>query len=251
MNRPIWVPDPSMVAETQIAKLMESLNRPIDIKQQESSIRDFVRWSQQNPQDFWPAVFDDLGVVWSQPYQQVVDLQKGPEWADWFQGGVTSIALNCVDVPAVEIPDQLALVAEDESGNDRRWTFHEVSVEVNRLANLLRRLGVEKGDRVACLMPMVGEVVFAMLATMKVGAIFIPIFSGYAPPAVRERLIDSGSRLLFTADFGMRRGQQFPLKDMPIWRLRVLSLCSTWSSCNEGTAARRWRRVEMSGGRNR
>lgn len=213
MNQPIWSPNPETVGKTRVAQLMESLGQPIDPDRQEQSIRDFVRWSQQHPEQFWPGVFDDLGVVWSRPYDRVVDLAEGPEWADWFPGGVTSIALNCVDVPAAENPNQLALVAEDESGNDRRWSFLEASVEINRLANLLRMLGIEKGDRVACLMPMVGEVVFAMLATMKIGAIFIPIFSGYAPPAVRERLIDSGCRLLFTADFGLRRGQQIPLKE--------------------------------------
>ncbi|MEC9475878.1 MAG: AMP-binding protein [Planctomycetota bacterium] len=213
MNRPIWVPDPDTVGKTRIAQLMASLGQAIDEEQPESSIRQFVRWTQKNPEQFWPAVFDDLEVVWSKRYHKVLDLQKGPQWADWFQGGMTSIALNCVDVPAAESPDRLALVAEDEAGDDRRWTFHEASVEINRLANLLRKLGIERGDRVACLMPMVGEVVFAMLATMKVGAIFIPIFSGYAPPSVHERLVDSGSRLLFTADLGMRRGKQFPLKE--------------------------------------
>ena len=213
MTQPIWMPDPDMVEQTRIAKLMQSSGRPIDRQRVDSSIREFVRWSQRDPHHFWPAVLEDLGVVWSRPYEQVVDVTNGPERADWFVGGQTSIGLNCIDVPATQVPDQLALIAEDESGNARRWTFLEASQEINRLANLLRHLGIERGDRVACLMPMVGEVVFAMLATMKVGAIFIPIFSGYAAPAVRERLVDSGSRLLFTADFGMRRGKQFPLKE--------------------------------------
>ncbi|MEE2856236.1 MAG: AMP-binding protein [Planctomycetota bacterium] len=213
MNEPIWSPDPDGLERTRVAQLMKAVGRPIDPQRTDASIRDFVRWSQQEPQQFWPAVLDDLGVIWSKPYEQVVDLTGGHERADWFVQGETSIGLNCIDVPAVEMPDQLALIAEDESGEVRRWTFLQASVEINRLANLLRQLGIQRGDRVACLMPMVAEVVFAMLATMKVGAIFIPIFSGYAAPAVRERLVDSASRLLFTADFGMRRGKRFPLKD--------------------------------------
>jgi acetyl-CoA synthetase len=191
---------------------MQSVGLPLDPDDLEGSVRHFIRWSQQHPEAFWPAVMEDLGVVWTRPYQQVVDLSSGPEWADWFRGGETSIVLNAVDIPAAEIPDQLALVAEDESGESRRWTFEEASFEIDRLAQLLVQLGVGRGDRVACLMPMVGEVVFAMLATMKIGAIFIPIFSGYAPPSVRERLTDSGAMVLFTADVGSRRGQPFPLK---------------------------------------
>ena len=212
MSLPIWQPDRDQVSRTQVAGLMQSVGLPLDPDDLEGSVRHFIRWSQQHPEAFWPAVMEDLGVVWTRPYQQVVDLSSGPEWADWFRGGETSIVLNAVDIPAAEIPDQLALVAEDESGESRRWTFEEASFEIDRLAQLLVQLGVGRGDRVACLMPMVGEVVFAMLATMKIGAIFIPIFSGYAPPSVRERLTDSGAMVLFTADVGSRRGQPFPLK---------------------------------------
>ena len=212
MSLPIWQPDRDQVSQTQVAGLMRSVGLPLDPDDLEGSVRHFIRWSQQHPEAFWPAVMEDLGVVWTRPYQQVVDLSSGPEWADWFRGGETSIVLNAVDIPAAEIPDQLALVAEEESGESRRWTFEEVSFEIDRLAQLLVQLGVGRGDRVACLMPMVGEVVFAMLATMKIGAIFIPIFSGYAPPSVRERLTDSGAKVLFTADVGSRRGQLFPLK---------------------------------------
>ncbi|MDE0959438.1 MAG: AMP-binding protein [Planctomycetota bacterium] len=212
MSLPIWQPDREQVTHTHVARLMQSVGMPIDPDDLQGSVRKFISWSQQQPEAFWPAVLDDLGVVWSRPYQQVVDLSAGPEWADWFPGGETNIVLNAVDIPAAEIPDQLALVAEQESGESRRWTFEEVSLEIDRLAQLLVGLGVQRGDRVACLMPMVGEVVFAMLATMKVGAIFIPIFSGYAPPSVRERLVDSSAKILFTADIGNRRGKQFSLK---------------------------------------
>ncbi|MDE0957020.1 MAG: AMP-binding protein [Planctomycetota bacterium] len=212
MSLPIWQPDRDQVSRTQVAGLMQSVGLPLDPDDLEGSVRHFIRWSQQHPEAFWPAVMEDLGVVWTRPYQQVVDLSSGPEWAEWFGGGETSIVLNAVDIPAAEIPDQLALVAEDESGDSTRWTFEEASFEIDRVAQLLVQLGVGRGDRVACLMPMVGEVVFAMLATMKIGAIFIPIFSGYAPPSVRERLMDSGAKVLFTADVGSRRGQLFPLK---------------------------------------
>jgi len=212
MSESIWHPDPEQLMSTRVADLMTTVGMPIDPEDVGGSVRRFVRWSQQQPERFWPAVLDDLGVVWSRGYSQVVDLSDGPEWADWFPGGETNIAMNCVDIPAAQMPDDLALVAEDEEGNSRRWNFSEADREIQKLAQLLSQLGIERGDRIACLMPMVGEVVFAMLATMKVGAVFIPIFSGYAPPSVRERLEDSGARLLFTADVGNRRGRRFDLK---------------------------------------
>ena len=213
MTSACWKPDRDKILETNVANLMQRVGQPIDLDDVSGSVRRFIRWSQEQPELFWPAVLDDLGVVWSRRYQQVMDRSQGPQWCDWFVGGETSIALNCLDIPAAESPDELALVAEQEDGNSRRWTFQEAAYEVDRLAQLLVNLGVNRGDRVACLMPMVGEVVFAMLATMKVGAVFIPIFSGYAAPSVRERLEDSGARVLFTADVGMRRGQHFQLKE--------------------------------------
>ena len=89
-----------------------------------------------------------------------------------------------------------ALIAEEEDGRVRSYDFATLAAEVARLANALRRLGVQPGDRVACYLPMIAEVVTAMLATHAVGAVFIPIFSGYAPPAVRERLTEAIEREL-------------------------------------------------------
>jgi acetyl-CoA synthetase len=103
-------------------------------------------------------------------------------------------------------------VAETEDGDVRSFTFAEVARQVGRVGNALKACGVQPGDTVACYMPMVAEVVFAMLATQKIGAIFIPVFSGYAPPALRERLDDAAVKVLFTADGSMRKGQPFALK---------------------------------------
>lgn len=213
MPRTVWTPPAGSHEGTRIAGLMAHLQRPIDVADAQSSIADFIAWSQENPEPFWRGVMEDLGIVFSKPFDKVLDISNGPEWADWFVGGETSIALNCIDIPAAETPDRLALIAETEDGDIRRWTFGEAAREVDRVATALISLGVGRGDSVACYMPMVAEVVFAMLATMKVGAIFIPIFSGYAPPAVRERLIDGEVKLLFTADIALRRGKAFPLKE--------------------------------------
>ncbi len=210
--KPIWSPSSNVIESSQIARWMEVLGRPLNTQQPEVAVSQLIEWSQSEPEAFWDALMKDLGVVWSTPYEKVLDQSKGPEWADWFVGGRTNLALNCVDLPATETPDRLALIGEEEDGTVRRWTFAEVADEVDRWAAALRHRGIEPGDRVGCLMPMVAEVAIAMLATMKVGAVFIPIFSGYAAPSVRERLEDAGAKCLFTADLGYRRGTAFDLK---------------------------------------
>src|SRR5690606_6494299 len=165
---------------------------------------------------------------WYREYETTLDTSRGNAWADWFIGGETNIALNCVDRhlgsgsvssgTGETVPDPLsranqpALIAETEDGNVRQFTFAELAVQVNRVANALKSCGIEQGDTVACYMPMAAEVVFAMLATQKIGAIFIPVFSGYAPPALRERLEDAEVKVLFTADGSMRRGEPFSIK---------------------------------------
>ncbi|MBA4683409.1 MAG: AMP-binding protein [Planctomycetes bacterium] len=210
--KPIWSPSSDVIESSQIARWMEVLGRPLDPQQPEVAVSQLIEWSQNEPEAFWDGLMKDLGVVWSTPYEQVLDLSKGPEWANWFVSGRTNLALNCVDLPATETPDRLALIGEEEDGTVRRWTFAEIADEVDRWAAALRHRGIQPGDRVGCLMPMVAEVAIAMLATMKVGAVFIPIFSGYAAPSVRERLEDAGAKCLFTADLGYRRGTSFDLK---------------------------------------
>jgi acetyl-CoA synthetase len=150
---------------------------------------------------------------WDQPYQRLLDRSRGNAYADWFVGGRTNIVSNCVDRHAAGASaHKTALIAEAEDGSVREWTFVQLDQDICRLANAISALGVQPGDRVACYMPMVGEVVLAMLATQKVGAIFIPIFSGYAPKAVRERLEEAEVKLVFTADASLRRGKAFGLK---------------------------------------
>lgn len=210
--KPIWTPSTEEIDKSQIVRWMGELGRTVDSGNPHPAVTELIRWSQEEPSEFWDALMKDLGVVWSTPYERVLDDSRGAAWTDWFVGGRTNLALNCVDLPATENPEGLALVGEEEDGTVRRWTFGEVADEVDRWAAALRQRGIEPGDRVGCLMPMVAEVAIAMLATMKVGAVFIPIFSGYAAPSVRERLEDAEAKCLFTADLGYRRGKAFDLK---------------------------------------
>ncbi|MGD8860401.1 MAG: AMP-binding protein [Myxococcales bacterium] len=211
----VWKPDRARIERAHVTRLMGNLGfaiDPADPAQVAARARAFVERSRRDIEWFWDAAVGDMALQWQRPYDRLLDSSRGNAWADWFIGGQTNIALNCVDRHVQAQPEKLALIAETEDGHVRRFTYAELGREVDRLAALLRSLGVTLGDRVACYMPMVAEVVFAMLATQKLGAIFIPIFSGYAPPAVRERLEEAGVRLLFTADGSMRRGKPFSLK---------------------------------------
>ncbi len=212
----VWKPTPEIIENANITRLMRRLSYEVDPQrpgQAAAAARAFVRRTQEDPPGFWDAALRDMETAWFKPYTATFDNSNGNAFADWFIGGETNIALNCVDRWVEAAGSRTALVSETEDGVVREFTFAQLAHHVNRTANALKQCGVKQGDTVACYMPMVAEVVFAMLATQKLGAIFVPIFSGYAPPAVRERLEDAEVKVLFTADGSMRRGQPFSIKE--------------------------------------
>ncbi|MGH2405079.1 MAG: acetate--CoA ligase [bacterium] len=171
------------------------------------------RRSVEDPAWFWGAVAADLGMEWMRPYRQVLDTSRGIAWARWFAGGQTNLVLSCLDrhVRAGR-GDLPAIVWEGEDGAVRTLTYEELSEEVGRLAGALRGLGVGRGDVAGVFMPMMPETVIATLALSKIGAIYVPIFSGFAASAVASRLADCGARLLFVADGFTRRGHVVEMK---------------------------------------
>jgi acetyl-CoA synthetase len=171
------------------------------------------RRSIDDPDWFWPAVLDDLGIEFYQPYTQILDSSRGPAWPRWCVGGVLNIVHNCLDKwigTPVEI--RTAIRWEGEEGATRSLTYGELFRQVNQCANAMETLGVNKGDRVALFMPMCPELVIAFFATIKRGAIVLPLFSGYGAEAVASRLRDADATLLVTADGYYRRGQPVAMK---------------------------------------
>ncbi|HEX2700598.1 MAG TPA: AMP-binding protein [Acidimicrobiales bacterium] len=159
------------------------------------------------PEWFWDAVVRFLDVPFATPYASVLDTGNGPEWATWFNGGRLNVAEVCLDRHAAARPDGPALVWEGEDGEVRRWTWAELRAEADGLAALLSERGVGLGDRVGVFLPMLPETVAALFGIMKVGAVFLPLFSGYGAPAVADRLADAGAKALVTADGTVRRGR--------------------------------------------
>ncbi len=143
----------------------------------------------------------DRGLVWNEPV------------ASWFEGGLTNISYNCLDVHlAAGKGDQLAVIWEGEPGEQRRLTYAELHREVCRFANGLKSLGIQKGDVVSIYMPMIPELAIAMLACARIGAVHSVIFGGFSAEAIADRNNDAGARAIVTADGGWRRGKILHLK---------------------------------------
>ncbi|MCA9878112.1 MAG: AMP-binding protein, partial [Thermomicrobiales bacterium] len=165
-----------------------------------------------DPAWYWGAVAEDLELVWSTPYRDVLDLAPGAPWAEWFTGGGFNYVANALDRHAEATPDRVAIIWEGDDGAVRRLTFGELLAETNRLANTLRELGVQRGDRIGVFLPMLPETVTAVLALGKLGAVFLPMFSGFGADALGSRLRDGEATLLITSDEALRRGKAVPMK---------------------------------------
>ena len=200
----IWEPSPELVERANVTRLARRLGA--------DGFHELHRISVEEPERFWPAVVDDLGIEFSRRWDAVVDLSRGPEWATWFAGGRVNVARSCVHRWAAERPDAEALVWQSEDGRREALTFVEASREVTRLAEALVELGVEPGDRVAIFMPMCPAVAVAAHACAHVGAVQVPIFSGFAAPAIASRLEDSGAKIAICADWSLRRGKRIEMR---------------------------------------
>jgi acetyl-CoA synthetase len=165
--------------------------------------------AERDPEAFWAKFADEL--EWSRRWDKVLDWN--PPHAKWFVGGQLNISVNCLDRHVRGARrNQPAIVWEGEPGDRRTLTYAELFRDVSKFANVLRSLGVRKGDRVAIYMPLVPELAVAMLACARIGAVHNVVFGGFSAEALRDRINDAKARLLITADGGYRRGQVVPLK---------------------------------------
>ena len=166
-----------------------------------------------DPPWFWDALLHFFEVRFSRPYTQVLDTSGGIEWAKWCVGGETNLVLNCLDRHRdTPVWQRDAIVWEGENGTQRRWTYAELAAETARLAGALRALGLGRGDVVALYMPMLPEIAAAYFAIAKIGAIVMPLFSGFGPQPIRDRLVDGGAKAVITVDSGWRRGKRIAMK---------------------------------------
>lgn len=166
----------------------------------------------RQPEAFW-ARFAEEFLTWEKKWTQVreFDFHKGT--ATWFRDGKLNVTVNCIDRHLATRGDQVAFIWEgDDPAQDAKITYRELHLHVCRLANVLRSRGVKKGDRVCIYMPMIPEAAYAMLACARIGAIHSVVFGGFSPESLKDRIQNSDSQVLITADEGIRAGKTIPLK---------------------------------------
>jgi acetyl-CoA synthetase len=200
-----WTPSAAQLEHANVVRLARALG-----------CEDYAglhRVSVEEPDRFWRAVAADLGLELSRPWDAVLDDSRGIEWTTWFEGARLNVATACAHVWAARTPAAVAAVFAGEEGQRDEWTYAELSARVTRLAEALARLGVAAGDRVAIYLPMCPDAAVASHACAHIGAVQVPIFSGFAAPAVVQRLQDSGAKVVLTADWSYRRGRRTPMRE--------------------------------------
>ena len=174
--------------------------------------KDFHRQSIEQPDAFWGE--QSKLVHWNKPFSSVLDYSK-PPFSKWFVGGETNLCYNAIDRHLATRGDQPALIfVSTETNTEKVYSFRELHAEVQRMAAVLQRLGVGKGDRVLIYMPMIPEAIFAMLATVRIGAIHSVVFGGFAANSLATRIDDAQPKVMVTSDAGMRGGKAVPYKHL-------------------------------------
>src|SRR6266513_1200804 len=203
----VWHPSPELVAQSNLQRFIQ--------KHELGSYDELMQRSTTDIAWFWDAVLRDLDIQFYKPYSRVVDLSEGKPWARWCVGGEMNIIHNLLDKYADTTTDQRVAIKseiEDPAAAGRELTYKELRDQVDCMANSLRRLALGKGDAIGVFMPMVPEIVVAMLAIIKIGGIFLPLFSGFGAAAIVSRLNDAEAKALFTAAGTYRRGKFCPMK---------------------------------------
>jgi acetyl-CoA synthetase len=199
-DRYVWKPSQGIVNHSNINRFMQ--------RHTIGGYQDLISRSIADIDWFWRAVIEDLGIEFFRPFDTLIDTSRGIPWSRWFVGGQINLAHNCLDRHARSARrEHLALIWEGEDRSVRKLTYAELYAQTSRLASALKRLGVIAGDTVGLFLPMVPEAVAAFLACAKIGAIAIPIFSGFGAQAVATRLNDARAKVLITADASFRRGK--------------------------------------------
>ena len=165
--------------------------------------------ARKNPQAFWAKAAKEL--EWFKPWKKVLEWDS--PWAKWFVGGKINASYNCLDRHVkTERKNKAAIIWEGEPGDERVLTYRDVWREVNKFANVLKKLGVKKGDRVAIYLGMIPELIIAMHACNRIGAPHSVVFGGFSAESLRDRINDAKAKVLITGDGGYRRGSIVPLK---------------------------------------
>ncbi|HMK64688.1 MAG TPA: acetate--CoA ligase, partial [Thermodesulfobacteriota bacterium] len=179
------------------------------------SMADYERiykWSMENPEDFWAKMAEE-NLTWYKKWDKVWDWDFHKPYIKFFIGGKLNASYNCLDRHLNSpLRNKAALIWEGDMGEYKTYTYQQMYTEVNRFANVLKKNGVKKGDRVTIYLPMIPELPIAMLACARIGAIHSIVFGGFSPTSLRDRIQDCQSSMVITADNGLRGSKLVPLK---------------------------------------
>ncbi len=178
----------------------------------EKKYTEMYKRSVDDPDGFWSEKAEEF-VSWTKKWDKVSHFDYDKAEIKWFEGAKLNVSYNCLDRHLDTRGDQVAVIWEgDDPKNDEKITYRQLHEQVCKFANVLKSRGVKKGDRVSIYMPMVPEVVVAMLACTRIGAVHSVVFGGFSPTSLRDRILDSDCRVVITADEGTRGGRAVPLK---------------------------------------
>ncbi|MCC3306756.1 AMP-binding protein [Sneathiella sp. HT1-7] len=201
----VWEPSEELISQSNLVAFMK--------KHDISDYNSLFKRAEEEPEWWWNAIADRIRFI--KPYEKILDTSRGIEFPEWFVGGTTNIVENSLSCHrGTEVWTSPAVLGESEGGETRIWTYEELSAEVSRLAAGLQSLGVQPGEVVAVYMPNVNEAVAALLAVPKIGAVVMPLFSGFGVDAVLARLTASEAVAILTVDGATRRGQTAPMKEV-------------------------------------
>ncbi|MGH8994565.1 MAG: AMP-binding protein [Acidimicrobiales bacterium] len=198
-----WRPDRDYRENSNIARLMARLGVSTADELRARSVADIGT--------FWDEVVADLQIPFREPYSAVLDLAEGIERPEWFVDGGMNAVDACLGRWARQTPEAVAVVHEAEDGSTRSLTYAELENQVARVRGALRAHGIGKGDAVALYLPMIPEAVVATYAVASLGAVLVPLFSGFAPTAIASRIQDAAVKAIVTADGTIRRGRITPM----------------------------------------
>ncbi len=178
----------------------------------EKTYKEMYKRSVEDPDGFWAEKAEEF-LTWDKKWNKVCEYDFDKGLIKWFDGAKLNVSYNCLDRHLEKRGDQVAVIWEgDNPKNDEKITYRQLHQQVCKFANVLKSRGVKKGDRVSIYLPMVPEVVVAMLACARIGAIHSVVFGGFSPTSLRDRILDSDCRVVVTADEGTRGGRPVPLK---------------------------------------
>ncbi|WP_169544436.1 AMP-binding protein [Sneathiella aquimaris] len=174
-----------------------------------NTYEELLEKSNSDPDWFWNTLIKWQGIEFDTPYSVIRDATNGPQFVDWCVGGTLNLTKTCLDRHQhLEVWKKPAIEAVDEAGNRRVWSYEEYSEECCRISNALKKRGIKKGDTVAIYMPMIPEMAASFMAIARMGAIAIPLFSGFAAPAIALRLQDASVKAVVTATSTIRGGRK-------------------------------------------